>query len=119
MPLPYVTDAVSVLIAYAAISLSVMGAVHWGAAMPASGRNSSRYLIISVIPALTAWVALVSPAIPALGILLFGFIALYLYDTAVEKSLDFPAWYIPMRKNLTIIVAVCLTSTSLSVVLKE
>ncbi len=115
LPLPYVTDPLHVLIAYAAIILSFMGAIHWGAAMSSSGSKRSQYLVVSVIPALAAWISLLTPAIAALMILLFGFIALFLYDRAVQRSQAFPAWYIPMRKNLTIVVAFCLASALLSV----
>ena len=115
VPLPYVADPLSVLIAYAAIILSFMGAIHWGAAMPAPGKHSRQHLIVSVVPALAAWMALISSAKLALAIVLFGFIGLYLYDSAAEKSQGFPAWYMPMRKNLTIVVTVCLASAYLSV----
>ena len=81
--------------------------------MPVSGKNNSLFLMISVIPALAAWAALMSPALPALGILLLGFILLYFYDAAVESSVSFPAWYVPMRKNLTIVVSACLGSALL------
>jgi len=118
VPLPFVTDALSVLIAYAAIILSFMGAIHWGMAMSATDKGRSQYMIVSVIPALAAWVALITPVIPALTILLFGFIALYLYDSVVEKSQGFPAWYKSMRRNLTIVVALCLAAAYLSLLLR-
>jgi hypothetical protein len=115
LPLPYVTDPLYVLIAYAAIILSFMGAIHWGAAMSSSGNKRSQYLVVSVVPALAAWIALLSPAVAALMILLLGFITLFLYDRAVQRSQAFPAWYIAMRKNLTIVVTLCLASAMLSV----
>jgi hypothetical protein len=111
-----VTDALSVLIAYAAVILSFMGAIHWGAAMSSTGNKRKQYFLVSVSPALVAWVALMTPAVPSVTILLFGFILLYLYDRAVQKSQDFPSWYIPMRKNLTIVVTLCLASALFSVV---
>jgi hypothetical protein len=110
-----VTDPLYVLIAYAAIILSFMGAIHWGAAMSSSGNKRSQYLVVSVVPALAAWIALLSPAVAALMILLLGFITLFLYDRAVQRSQAFPAWYIAMRKNLTIVVTLCLASAMLSV----
>jgi len=116
VPLPYVTDALSVLIAYAAVILSFMGAIHWGVAMSATGKKRSQYLVISVVPALAAWMALIISAIPALAILLLGFIALYLYDSAVAESLGLPAWYVPMRGTLTLVVTLCLAAASFSVI---
>ena len=115
LPLPYVTDAVFVLIAFAAVIMSFMGAIHWGAAMSSNSNKHSQQLVVSVVPALAAWLALMISTVPALTILLTGFILLYLYDNAVEKSQDFPSWYIPMRKNLTIVVTLCLASALLSI----
>jgi uncharacterized membrane protein YidH (DUF202 family) len=117
VPLPFVTDALSVLIAYAAIILSFMGAIHWGIAMSTADKGGSYHLIISVIPALVAWVALIMPAAMGLATLILGFIALYLYDVAVEEPQGLPGWYIPMRRNLTIVVTPCLAVAFMSVVL--
>ncbi len=116
--LPYITDAIQILIAYAAIILTFMGAIHWGVAMSSSDEKRGRYFIASVIPALVAWLALLFPALFALAILLVGFILLIAYDLAVEKSQEFPDWYIPMRTKLTSIVTLCLAGalTSLAVI---
>ena len=117
VPLPFVTDALSVLIAYAAIILSFMGAIHWGIAMSNTDKGHSYHFIISVIPALAAWVALIMPVIMGLATLIVGFIALYLYDAAVAEPQGLPGWYIPMRRNLTIVVTLCLAVALMSVVL--
>ena len=57
IPLPYVVNAPYILIAYGAIILSFMGAVHWGAAMASTEQQRGSYIIASVIPALLAWPA--------------------------------------------------------------
>lgn len=116
LPLPMVTDALSVLIAYAAVILSFMGAIHWGIAMPAAGASRDPYLIASVIPALVAWVSLLLPAVPALVLLLFGFITLFLFDRRSVTAQGFPEWYLPMRRDLTLVVSICLIAALLSVV---
>jgi hypothetical protein len=118
IPLPYISDAVQILIAYAAIILSFMGAIHWGLAMSRANQNHSQYFIASVIPALTAWLALLLPDTLALVVLLCGFIALFAYDRAVKSSQALPEWYIPMRKALTLVVVLCLSGALLSVVLQ-
>ena len=61
VPLPYVDNAVPILVAYAAVILSFMGAVHWGVALSSPSRDRSKYYIASVVPALTAWLALLMP----------------------------------------------------------
>jgi hypothetical protein len=114
VPLPYITDAVQILIAYAAIILSFMGAVHWGLAMSRTNQQRSKYFIASVIPALIAWLALLLPDPLALTVLLCAFIALFAYDRTVSVSQALADWYIPMRKKLTLVVAVCLSGALLS-----
>lgn len=106
--LPYVEDATAVLLGYAAVILSFMGAIHWGMAMANNDAHGAKYFIASVIPALLAWLALLLSQPLALVLLLFGFVGLLVYDSRVEKSQHFPAWYIPMRARLTFVVALCL-----------
>jgi hypothetical protein len=115
IPLPYVVNAPYILIAYGAIILSFMGAVHWGAAMASTDQQRGRYFIASVMPALLAWPALLLPHTLALVILLAGFIGLYVYDRSVEKAQGFPGWYIPIRTRLTVIVSLCLAAALLSI----
>ena len=113
--LPTVSDATPILIAYAAVILSFMGAVHWGFIMARSDGQYSIHLIASVIPALVAWVALLTPVMSGLALLLSGFITLIIYDWSVDKKLGFPDWYVPMRIKLTLVVMLCLVTTLMAV----
>ena len=117
VPLSLLANPISVLIAYSAVILSFMGAIHWGCAMNSASEMHARHLIISTLPALIAWIALITPAATSLILLMVGFIALYFYDRINEKSQGFPTWYLPMRKNLTLVVSLCLVSALLSIVL--
>ncbi len=108
-------DVIEILIAYAAVILSFMGAIHWGIAMSNVNQHQSEHLFASVIPALIAWPALLLPQITALLILLISYVVLFAYDWASQTSQAFPDWYIPMRKKLTIIVTLCLTAALLSI----
>jgi hypothetical protein len=112
--LPIIPDSTYILTAYAAIILSFMGAIHWGVAMSSTEVHSGKYFIASVIPGLSAWVALLMPQRYAIVLLMIGFIVLILYDWSVEKPQRLPAWYIPMRNELTLVVMICLTLTQLS-----
>lgn len=115
--LPYVDDATAILLTYAAVILSFMGAIHWGLAMANNHVHGARYFIASVIPSLLAWLALLLPQPLALALLLFGFIGLLVYDKRVEHSQHLPGWYIPMRIRLTLVVALCLVASLVSVTL--
>ena len=112
--IPYLHNTLYVLITYAAIILSFMGAIHWGMAMSKTDNNQNKYFITGVIPALVAWISLLIPESFSLIILFIGFILLISYDIAVEKSLGFPNWYIPMRIRLTFIVLLSLICAFLS-----
>ena len=115
VPLPLVHDAVAILIAYAAVILSFIGAVHWGVVMSNSEDRHSMQLLASVVPSLVGWIALLIPVIPALIILLLGFIIHILYDWSMHKKLVFPEWYLPMRIWLTSVVSICLVASIIAV----
>ena len=112
--LPMISDSTYILTAYAAIILSFMGAIHWGIAMSSSEDQNGKYFIASVIPGLSAWLALLMPQRYAIILLMVGFIALIIYDWSVEKPQRLPGWYIPMRNRLTLVVMMCLMVTQLS-----
>ncbi|MDB3893058.1 DUF3429 domain-containing protein [Candidatus Thioglobus sp.] len=112
--LPIVSNSPYILVTYAAVILSFMGAIHWGIAMSSPKQGNSQYFIVSVIPALIAWVSLLMSEDYAIILLIIGFIALIMYDRAVEKLVKFPSWYLPMRKRLTTVVILCLSMTQLS-----
>mgnify|MGYP000604441813 FL=1 len=112
--LPMISDSTYILTAYAAIILSFMGAIHWGIAMSSTEDQNGKYFIASVIPGLSAWLALLMPQRYAIILLMVGFIALIIYDWSVEKSQRLPGWYIPMRNRLTFVVVMCLMFTQLS-----
>ena len=83
--IPHLHNTIYVLITYAAIILSFMGAIHWGMAMSKTDNKQNKYFITSVIPALAAWFSLLIPEFFSLIVLLTGFILLISYDLAVEK----------------------------------
>lgn len=115
--LPYITDSIPILIAYAAIIFSFMGAIYWGVVMSSKDDQGGKYFIASVLPALVGWLALLVPVLFALIFLLVGFFLLFVFDRYVDKSLGLPNWYIPLRMRLTSIVTLCLTAALLSIIL--
>ena len=115
IPLPLVDDSVAILIAYAAVILTFIGAVHWGVVMSNSDDPHSMHLLASVAPSLVGWIALLIPVMPALIVLLCGFIIHILYDCSMHKKLMFPEWYLPMRVRLTSVVSICLAASIIAV----
>ena len=99
------------LTAYAAVVLSFVGAVHWGAAMvhermPEADRGV--FMAWSVVPALAGWVALLLPAKTGLLLLAASFAVHYAADRQFAQRFALPRWYLRMRGGLTAVVVLCL-----------
>ncbi|NGX15075.1 DUF3429 family protein [Wenzhouxiangella sp. XN24] len=94
-------------IAYGAVILSFVGAVHWGTAL-ASGSLRIMRLAISVLPALLGWAALLLPSQGAAWLLLGGFVLLRAWEATPPVAATLPAWYRGLRTRLTVAVSVLL-----------
>ncbi|WP_414039181.1 DUF3429 domain-containing protein [Acidithiobacillus sp. M4-SHS-6] len=87
---------------YAAIVLGFLGAIHWGLAMNRENATDAPMMMIwSVIPALWGFFALWWSAPVALSLLILGFIAQWFADFRLNKRLDLPDWFLPLRSGLT------------------
>lgn len=100
------------LTAYGAVILSFLGGVHWGLAIkteaaPKPAALTPR-LIISVIPSLIGWTALLMPTVPGLIALALGFAAMLWTDLRATRDGLAPQWYSRLRWPLSIIVVLCL-----------
>lgn len=105
------------LLAYGAVILSFVGALHWGFATlwqdhPASHR--ARMMAWSVVPALGAWLALLLPQTLGLGLLSTLFIVHYLFDVAVTRQGNLPVWYLRLRAPLTSGAVISLTVAAIT-----
>jgi hypothetical protein len=104
------------LMAYSAVILSFLGAVHWGIALTmteATSRAVNDRLILGVIPALVGWGGLllvtVLPPEAGLGVLSAGFIGTMLVEARAGRE-SVPAGYLWLRWILSVVVvAVLLT----------
>lgn len=96
------TDAdawLGALIAYAAVILSFLGGTRWGAAL-ASGSPDRLTLILSNLPALVAWAALLPLEMPSpmrLSLLSAGLALMWIWDRRRP-----PAWYPALRTTATL-----------------
>jgi hypothetical protein len=101
------------LVAYGAVILAFVGAIHWGNALmavrePAAGARFAW----SVFPALWGWLALFPSFIVAIGMLGAGFIVQLAVDWRVARTFGLPAWYLALRSLLTsgVLLALLLAS---------
>lgn len=105
------------LLAYGAVILSFVGALHWGFATlwPSCSATGRGWLMAwSVIPALGAWIALVLPVTTGLGLLCVLFVAHYLRDVQLARDHALPDWYLRLRRPLTVGAVICLGSIAIA-----
>lgn len=109
------------LVAYGAAILSFVGALHWGFAMTLrdlTARQQTASFVWSVIPALVAWAALLTPPGVATSLLVTGFCAHYGQDRRLAAHADLPGWYLPTRLRLTVVACLCLCVGALALLLR-
>ena len=107
--------AVLALATYGAVILSFLGGIHWGLAIAGFGPKTSdaafsRRLILSIVPSLVGWGALLLPPVATLGILAFAFAAMLWVDVQASDDGEAPAWYPRLRWPLTAVVVICLAT---------
>ena len=100
--------ALRALLAYAAVILSFVGAVHWGYLLHAGPDHAPRLLGLSTLPNLTAWLSLLLADRIALFVLTLAFPLLLLYEKASALNGILPGWSMTMRARLTGIVTATL-----------
>lgn len=98
------------LIAYGAVILSFVGALHWafGMLMASSDRAARSMLCWSVIPALLGWLALLATPNTALVLLAATFALHFSLDLRLVRQHSLPAWYLPLRARLTLVACTSL-----------
>ena len=96
-------DAQRALLAYGAVILAFLGAVHWGAALRMDrGASDWRRLGWSVLPSLIGWVALLLASAAGLVLLILGLVAAFVVDLRAVRDGMLPGWYAALRRALTI-----------------
>ncbi len=104
------------LLAYGAVILSFVGALHWAFAMLWPELPTNRRIFMyawSTVPALLAWPALLIEPRTGGVILVAGFALHYLQDRRLAALGLLPAWYLPLRLRLSTVAVVCLLAPGL------
>jgi Protein of unknown function (DUF3429) len=102
---------------YAAIILSFLGGVRWGAVLYApQGEREARDLIGSNIAALVGWLALLLPPVPSLSLLIAGFLLHGLWDLIAAEQGLLPSWFGRLRTWATAGACVALAAMLLKAV---
>lgn len=110
---------VNMQMAYGALVLAFLGAVHWGLAMAQGDAANWRRLGLAVVPVPLGLLALVFPSGLGLVTLALGFAGMFFADLRAVAAGRAPAWYKVLRKPLTALVLVCLAATYAALVVKH
>ena len=87
---------------YGGLILSFLGGVRWGNLLHDSARLQQWIpLVMSVVPTLIAWVALLLQPGGMLLLLIAGFVFQYLLDLTASRRHSLPIWYGRLRLILT------------------
>jgi len=106
---------VQALLAYGATILSFLGGVHWGLAIKIPpGEGLKARLVLSVMPSLVAWVALLVGAQPGLMLLALAIAAMLWVDLRATRLGHAPLWYPKLRLPLSAIVCSALVFGALA-----
>ena len=109
---------------YGAVSLSMLGTVHWGLALaefkrsdtaveaveiakPSTSDQMLRY-VGGVLPGLASWMFMTQAPVMGMVGLMGGFTMLALFEIGAHKARLLPAWYMRLRMPWTIITILCL-----------
>ena len=94
--------ALLLLMVYAAVILSFLGGIRWGAALKLPrGPLQSTLLAFSVVPSLAGYAALLLPSVAGLVLLLSGFLLQGVWDVQSAQRGELPAWFATLRALLT------------------
>jgi hypothetical protein len=107
--------AARALVAYGAVILSFLGAVHWGLLLRQPDAAAPARLAIGVLPSLAGWGALLLPDRYALALLVVAFGGFWLYEHRVVGAALLPSGYLGLRRYLSLAVCALLTLGLLSV----
>ena len=107
--------AVQALVAYGAVILSFLGAVHWGLLLRQPDAVASARLAICVLPSLAGWVALLLPDRYALALLVVSFGGFWLYEHRAVGPAFLPRGYLDLRRQLSLAVCALLAFGLLAV----
>lgn len=113
---PFSGLAEDALLAYGAVILAFLGAVHWGLALAAPGDAAAARtrLTLGVLPSLIGWVALVAPNWIGFGVLVAGFAATWAAEETGARAGRLGSAYLWLRRGLTLAVVAMLSSVWLT-----
>lgn len=118
-PLPVLEAdlGLKLVIGYGALILSFLGGIRWGTALgPYATSRQGGELAGSVLGSLAGLAALFIPSVPALTLLIAGFLMQALWDVTSVEAGRLPAWFGRLRMLLTAGAVISLIATLVAVI---
>ena len=98
---------------YAGTIFSFLGGIQWGLSLnPTAQIQLSKRLLVSVAPSLWTVAALQFASVQTSWLLVLGLNALLVFELLDPEKNQRPAWYIPLRINLTLCLSLGLLAIS-------
>lgn len=107
--------ALQAQLAYAAVILSFVGAIHWGMALFVPAERTWTRFLWSIAPAIVGWMAQFMVPAPALILVMLMYWTSFVVDARSAGAGLLPAWYVQLRRPVVAAVVVCLAATLLAV----
>ena len=117
--LPLITPdtGLKLIVGYGAIILSFLGGIRWGTAIgPYDTRRQSLEFSASVLGSLAGLAAIFIPPVPALTLLIAGFLMQGLWDVMSVEGGRLPSWFGKLRMLLTAGAVISLTAALVAVI---
>jgi hypothetical protein len=119
LPLPVLSPGLGLMlvVAYGAIILSFLGGIRWGTAIgPFDRRRQGFEFAASVLGSLAGLAAIFIPPVPALTLLIAGFLLQALWDVTSVEAGRLPGWFGRLRMLLTAGAVISLIAALVAVI---
>jgi hypothetical protein len=117
LPLLTPEPGLKLIIAYGAIILSFLGGIRWGTAIgPYDSRRQGMEFTASVLGSLAGLAAVFIPPVPALTLLIAGFLMQGLWDVTSVEAGRLPSWFGKLRMLLTAGAVISLIAALVAVI---
>ena len=105
---PWRQGTILLLTTYGAVVLSFLGGIRWGLALFVREGHRERDIILSIVPPLTGWIAVIVPPPLTFVFLAVAFAAQGAWDSLTLTPEAVPSWYRRVRIQLTLLVVAAL-----------
>ena len=105
---PWRSTTIALLTGYAAVTLSFLGGIRWGIALLGNSEERQGHIVLSIVPPLIGWVALIATPPLVFVFLAVAFAAQGAWDSLTLPPGAAPEWFRKVRFQMTLLVVAAL-----------